>query len=275
MISVSNPADFQGLASLRAAALQNSPEAAKEVAVQFEALVIGDLLKSARQSSLHSGLLDGPGSEHYYDMFDQQVAIEIARKGGFGFATEIQQHLNNNPSPEQPPWRPDSREDFVRAIWGHAVSAGQALGVAPEAVVAHAALETGWGKSMPEFAGGQPTFNLFGIKAGESWRGAQVGRATLEFEGGVPRQRTEPFRAYGSLADAFQDYVKLLQQSHYEGVPGSGGDIGEFANNLKAGGYATDPDYANKLVNVGNSPELAEVIRELKSTRSEPTQARN
>ena len=275
MISVSNAADFQGLAGLRVAALADDPAAAKEVAVQFEALVIGDLLKTARQSSLHSGLLDGPGSEHYYDMFDQQVAIEIARKGGFGFANEVHTHLQNTPAqPERPPWRPDTREDFVRAIWGHAVTAGNAIGVAPEAIVAHAALETGWGKSMPEFANGQPTFNIFGIKGGGNWRGPQVGRATLEFEGGVPRRRTEPFRAYNTLGDAFQDYVKLLQQPHYKEVAGSG-NIVEFATRLKAGGYATDPDYIGKLVNVGTGPEFSNLIRGLKSASAAPTQARN
>ena len=128
---------------------------------------------------------------------------------------------------------------------------------------------------MPELAGGQPTFNLFGIKAGESWQGARVGRATLEFEGGVPRRRTEPFRAYDSLGGAFQDYVKLLQQPRYEGVQGAGSDIGEFAKSLKAGGYATDPDYVSKLVNISNSPEFSKAISELKSAGAVPTQARN
>jgi len=208
-------------------------------------------------------------------MFDQQVALDIARNGGFGFADEISQHLNSQPAPQQPPWRPENREDFVRAIWGHAVTAGEALGVAPEVVVAHAALETGWGKAMPEFSGGQPTFNLFGIKAGESWHGARVGRATLEFQGGIPQRRTEPFRAYGSLADGFQDYVKLLQKPHYEGVMGSGNDIGAFAANIKAGGYATDPDYVNKLVNLAASPEFNRLVGTLKSSPAAPTQARN
>ena len=274
MISVTNPTDFQGLAGIRAAALEHNPEAAREVAVQFEALVIGELLKSARESSLSDGLLDGPGSDHYHSMFDQQVALDIARNGGFGFADQIEQHLSDQPPP-QLAWRPQNREDFVQAIWGHAVTAGEALGVAPEAIVAHAALETGWGQSMPEFSSGQPTFNLFGIKAGESWHGARVGRATLEFEAGIPQRRTEPFRAYGSLADGFQDYVKLLQKPHYGGVIGSGNDIGEFAANLKAGGYATDPDYINKLVKLADSPEFHRLIGELKSSPTTPTQARN
>jgi len=275
MISVTSPTDFQGLAGIRAAALENNPAAAREVAVQFEALVIGELLKSARESSLSDGLLDGPGSDHYHSLFDQQVALDIARNGGFGFADEIAQHLSDQPAPQQPPWRPENREDFVQAIWGHAERAGQALGVAPEAVVAHAALETGWGRSMPEFSGGQPTFNLFGIKAGESWQGARVGRTTLEFEAGIPQRRTEPFRAYGSLADGFQDYVKLLQQPHYGGVIGSGSNIGEFAANLKAGGYATDPDYVNKLVKLAASPEFNRLVGTLKSSPTAPTQARN
>ena len=275
MISVTTPTDMQGLAGLRTAALEHNPQAAHEVAVQFEALIIGELLKSARQNSLGDSLLDGPGSDHYYSLFDQQVALDMARNGGFGFADEIRQHLPDPPEAELPPWRPENREDFVRSIWGHAVAAGKALGVAPEAVVAHAALETGWGRSMPEFSGGQPTFNLFGIKAGEGWDGARVGRATLEFEAGIPQRRTEPFRAYRSLADGFQDYVKLLQQPRYEGVIGSGSNIGDFAVELKAGGYATDPDYVDKLVNLAGSPEFDRLIGALKSSPAPPTQARN
>ena len=275
MISVTSPTDLQGLAGLRTAAIEHNPEAAYEVAVQFEALVIGELLKTARQSSLGDGLLDGPGSDHYHSLFDQQVALDMARHGGFGFANEISQHLNSQPPVEQTPWRPENREDFVRAIWGHAVAAGETLRVAPEAIVAHAALETGWGRSMPEFSGGQPTFNLFGIKGGESWHGASVGRTTLEFEAGIPRRRMEPFRAYGSLADGFQDYVKLLQKPHYGGVIGSGSNISEFAANLKAGGYATDPDYVNKLVKLAASPEFNRLVGTLKSSPSAPTQARN
>ncbi len=275
MISVTTPTDMQGLAGLRTAALEHNPQAAHEVAVQFEALIIGELLKSARQSSLGDSLLDGPGSDHYYSLFDQQVALDMARNGGFGFADEIRQHLPDPPEAELPPWRPENREDFVRSIWGHAVAAGKTLGVAPEVVVAHAALETGWGRSMPEFSGGQPTFNLFGIKAGESWQGARVGRATLEFEAGIPQRRTEPFRAYRSLADGFQDYVKLLQQARYEGVIGSGSNIGDFAAELKAGGYATDPDYVDKLVNLARSPEFDRLIGSLKSSPAPPTQARN
>jgi flagellar protein FlgJ len=101
---------------------------------------------------------------------------------------------------------------------------------------------------MPRGPGGEPSYNLFGIKAGAAWRGDAVNSTTTEYEAGVAGTRVERFRAYGSAAGGISDYVELLKGSpRYAAALGTGGDSGAFALALQRGGYATDPDYARKL----------------------------
>ena len=143
---------------------------------------------------------------------------------------------------------PEMRESFVREMLPYARDAAQQLGVEPRTLIAHAALETGWGRSMPRGPGGEPSYNLFGIKAGAAWRGDAVNSTTTEYEAGVAGTRVERFRAYGSAAGGISDYVELLKGSpRYAAALGTGGDSGAFALALHRGGYATDPDYARKL----------------------------
>jgi len=145
-------------------------------------------------------------------------------------------------------WPPTSREDFIRQVWPHAQAAARQLGVHPATLVAHAALETGWGQSVPAGSNGVPSYNLFGIKAGGQWSGAAVASRTVEFANGVASPRYEQFRAYASPADSFSDYTALLNGSpRYAAVKGTGSDVGAFAAALQRGGYATDPQYAAKL----------------------------
>ncbi len=154
---------------------------------------------------------------------------------------------------------------FVRDLWPSAVSAGAELGVDPRTLIAHAALETGWGKSMPGSASGPCSHNLFGIKSKNSWSGESVASRTVEFAGGVASLRTEKFRAYASTSDCFADYVALLRgEPRYAQALGTGADVTAFGNALQQGGYATDPHYAAKLAAVANS---------LKQTGSPPLTA--
>jgi len=144
-----------------------------------------------------------------------------------------------------------SKADFVRTMWPHAQRASAQLGVDPHALVAQAALETGWGRAVPSQAGGASSFNLFGIKAGSSWSGATASVPTLEFDEGVAVRKVERFRAYDSPADSFDDYARLISgTSRYENARGAGGDVATFASALQAGGYATDPNYAQKVIAV-------------------------
>lgn len=138
--------------------------------------------------------------------------------------------------------------EFAQRMWRHAAAAGNAIGVPPEFLVAQAALETGWGRKELRFADGRPTHNLFNIKAGRSWNGPTMEVIATEYVNGAERQQVERFRAYGSYAEAFADYARLIQ-SRYAGVVGSR-DALSFARGLQEGGYATDPRYAEKLMRV-------------------------
>lgn len=144
-------------------------------------------------------------------------------------------------------WPPASPQEFVDTVLPHAQAAAQRLGVDPVTLVAHAALETGWGKHVPCNADGSSGFNLFGIKATPAWQGQSTGAATLEYEQGVAVKRVERFKTYASPADCFSDYAKLLAGQRYTGARNTQGDAAQFADALQQGGYATDPLYASKL----------------------------
>ena len=144
--------------------------------------------------------------------------------------------------------RTTTKQDFITSLLPHAERAARALGVDPHALIAQAALETGWGKSLPSSADGNSSFNLFGIKAGASWNGATVASRTLEFDSGVAVTKQEKFRAYDSAADSFNDYAALIGRTpRYAAARNTGSDVHAFAQALQAGGYATDPNYAQKL----------------------------
>lgn len=147
-------------------------------------------------------------------------------------------------------------QSFVSTLLPHAEVVSAATGIPARFLVAHAALESGWGKAEPRFADGRPSYNLFGIKAGSQWQGAVVEATTTEYENGVPGKRIERFRAYGSYAEAFDDYARLLAQNpRYADVVASR-DAAGFARGLQRAGYATDPAYAAKLERVIGSPQL-------------------
>jgi flagellar protein FlgJ len=152
------------------------------------------------------------------------------------------------------PSAPGSRVAFLESILPAATKAAQALGVSPRSILAQAALETGWGRSMPLDAQGRPSLNLFGIKATPSWRGATAASETTEFFGGQATRQVERFRAYDSFEASFADHARLLSSSaRYAGALNSGDDTHTYAKALQTGGYATDPHYARKLVAVAES----------------------
>ena len=123
-------------------------------------------------------------------------------------------------------------------------------------MIAQAALETGWGKYQLRDANGQPSYNLFNIKAGRSWQGGTVSVAATEYVDGRALSETSRFRAYGSYRESFRDYARLIGTSpRYAEVVGQQ-DAASFARELQAAGYATDPRYAEKLTRIINGPTL-------------------
>ncbi len=150
--------------------------------------------------------------------------------------------------------------DFVNRVWPHAVEAARSLGVPPHFLVAHSALESGWGKSEIRTPDGSPTYNVFGIKAGRSWQGASVEVQTTEYVDGVAQTAREKFRVYGSYGEAFQDYANLLRGSpRFSGVLGQQ-DGTQFARSLQQSGYATDPLYADKLGRIIGGTTLRQAL---------------
>jgi peptidoglycan hydrolase FlgJ len=150
--------------------------------------------------------------------------------------------------------------DFAGRVWPHAAEASRSTGVPAHFLVAHAALESGWGKSEIRRPDGSTSHNLFGIKAGRNWQGETVEVMTTEYVNGQPQQQREKFRAYGSYAEAFQDYARLLAGNpRFSGVLGQQ-DGTAFARSLQQAGYATDPMYADKLARIINGGTLRQAL---------------
>ena len=140
------------------------------------------------------------------------------------------------------------RISFIQRLLPYAQRAASQLGVSADNLIAQAALETGWGRHLPSATGGSSN-NLFGVKAGSSWSGASAPSPTTEYSEGQPTRQSQLFRAYGSVQQGVDDYVGLLQrQPGYQGALGTGDNVVAFATALQRGGYATDPDYVQKLV---------------------------
>jgi peptidoglycan hydrolase FlgJ len=262
-------ADFQGIAALKNDAKAQAPTALKEAARQFESLFTQMLLKSMREANKSFGedsLFGSDQADMYQDMFDDQIAMQMSKGKGLGLADMLVRQLQGgvgattqgqeaSATPKTQALTPiaSSKDDFLRTMRPHAEQAAREIGVDPDALLAQAALETGWGRSMPCNAQGECSFNLFGIKAGSQWSGATVNVPTLEFESGIPVRKVERFRAYDSPADSFRDYAALIRDSsRYASARGAGDNVEAFASALQQGGYATDPNYAQKIAAVAD-----------------------
>ncbi len=260
--------DLNGLAALRRAAKQDQQQALPAVAKQFEALFMQTLLKNMRAADLGGGILESDQTRLYSGMADDQLSTQLVKGKGLGIAdmlvrqlsgkTQIPSSIEHNSSiasftPSAAPLvtnqdRSASPQAFIRNLWPYAQQAAARLGVDPQALLAQAALETGWGQRQINHPDGRPSFNFFGIKAMGDWQGGKVNVPTLEYEDGIAVRRQESFRAYNSMAEAFQDYAHLLSQNpRYQSALKSGGNGEAFADALQESGYATDPNYAAKL----------------------------
>jgi len=151
----------------------------------------------------------------------------------------------------------DSPQAFVSAIMPHAKAAAKKLGVPAEVLVAQSALETGWGKHVPKDASGRPNFNFFGIKADSNWQGSRQTSTTLEFNGHAMVKKQASFRAYHQVGESFDDLVNFLQSNpRYQQALSVKHDPVAFARALQKAGYATDPQYADKLIAIMRSGRI-------------------
>tara|TARA_R110002095_G_scaffold97941_5_gene86000 strand:+ start:1945 stop:2940 length:996 start_codon:yes stop_codon:yes gene_type:complete len=158
----------------------------------------------------------------------------------------------------------DSPEQFIQQLMPVAEGVAAAAGVAPEMLVAQAALETGWGKYLPRHTDGSSSHNLFGIKADQRWSGERVTTTTLEFRDGLAQREKAAFRAYGSYEQSMQDYVQFLSQSpRYQAALEQAHDPRSYTQQLQLAGYATDPDYSNKIMGILDSDLLQNALGNL------------
>ncbi len=259
----------------------NSPAALEALAGQVEALFLQMMLKSMRDASTGDPL-DSNEMGMYQDMFDKQVALTISQHHGLGLGNLLKRQLSNRaggaapappPSAPAPPTSAPAQgaapgapgtagiaatpAQFVAQVLPTIRRTAAALGVHPLGLLAQAALETGWGQRMPRNADGSPSLNLFAVKAGAQWSGARAPATTVEFAGGVASRQRTAFRAYGSIEEGAGDFAKLLTASpRYREVLAAGADPQAYVERIGRSGYATDPQYANKLSQILNGDTL-------------------
>ena len=285
-ISGSLAVSAQSLDKLRMQAKQSPDQALKLVAQQFETVFMNMMLKSMREATPQDGMFDNEQTKMFTGMLDQQLVQSMSSRG-VGLADIMIKQLSRPASPDiaqtraesvsAMPARPASampvpygdnfvngmknsssqptplQQDFVRRMTPHAVQASQETGVPTHLVMGQAALESGWGRREIRMPDGSTSFNLFGIKAGGNWSGKVAEVVTTEYHNGIASKQVEKFRAYSSYTEAFNDYAHLLRDNpRYAQVLQSGQGSPELAHALQRAGYATDPDYADKLVKVMN-----------------------
>lgn len=264
-------ADGRSLNALKLQAAGKDPAAIKEAAKQFESLFMRELIKSMREATMKSGLTDSPGGDLGADLLDQQLATQMTGMPG-GLSDLIAKQLSGSMDASgkvigdkvasTPPMSASRRaaslaayapktkgpEQFVQRHGHVAERVAQQSGIPASYMLGQAGHETGWGKSEIRRADGSPSFNLFGIKAGKGWTGKVAEVSTTEYVNGVPHKTTARFRAYDSYEDSFKDYARMINNSpRYAKAREQTGSAYAFASGLQRAGYATDPDYANKL----------------------------
>src|SRR5260221_12091012 len=257
--------DLNGLAALKAD--PTSPQAISAVASQVEALFLQMMLKSMRDASMGDEL-DGNEMGVYQDMFDKQVALTISQHEDLGIGAILKRQLTGKTAPAAPKTASGgvsappqvlakTPAEFVDQVMPAIRRAATALGLNPLGLLAQAALETGWGQRMARNADGSPSLNMFGVKAGDGWTGARATADTVEFSNGVAAQRRTAFRAYGSIEESVSDFANVLKKSpRYRDAIAAGGDVHAYIDRIGKSGYATDPEYANKLSQILNSGVL-------------------
>ena len=271
--------DTRSLNNLKLEAGQNSPDAAKEAAKQFESLFMRELIKSMRDATMKSGLLDGAQGDLGSDMLDQQLSVQMSGQPG-GLSEAIARQLSRQMGVAEPTFSvpstlslpqvtgragvatkaavspinttpaPKGRDDFVQHLSSTAEAVAKESGIPASFMLGQAGHETGWGRSEIRNKDGSTSFNLFGIKAGKGWTGKVAEVTTTEYINGVPRKVVAKFRAYDSYEDSFRDYARLITDNpRYEKAQATArtGSAVAYAAELQKAGYATDPEYARKL----------------------------
>lgn len=266
------------------------------VAQKFEALFVKQLLDSAFKDGF-AGIGDSGQAGQINSLWTQQLSDSITQGRGLGLQASLVAALGGMPAVQGPASattaltsgvisverlralpdadaplaaitraRPplmdaiNSPDDFIRILEPGIREAAAELGVSPRILMAQAALETGWGQHMPAIESGS-SYNVFGIKASRDWTGDQVSSRTTEFVNGQAQQMVEPFRGYRNVAESVRDYVQFIKtQPRYANALEHGGSDQRYIRGIAEAGYATDPQYASRVLQVADSPRLAGLI---------------
>ncbi|MGD8107187.1 flagellar assembly peptidoglycan hydrolase FlgJ [Pantoea sp. FN0302] len=273
--------DTASLDSLKQLAKQDAQRGLQAAAQQMEGLFVQMMLKSMRAASFKDGLFNSQQSEMFTAMYDQQLSQDMAAHGKIGLAEVMVQQLGGVPTATTggTPAEFSSRQlpagriffpppaasmavpvgqakltapggGFISRLLAPAVEVSRQTGIPHQLILAQAALESGWGNKEIPRENGQPSYNLFGIKATPGWKGETTEITTTEYINGVAKKVKAAFRVYHSYTDALHDYSKLLiNNSRYQNVT-LAKTPEQAAQALQDGGYATDPQYAKKLIDI-------------------------
>jgi peptidoglycan hydrolase FlgJ len=259
--------DINGLAALKKD--PDSPQAISAVAQQVEALFLQMMLKSMREAG-SAQETDSNEMGMYQDMFDKQVALSISQHADLGIGRLLRRQLTGKTAPAAVKASSGAANlgsamptpaDFVNRMMPPIRRAASALGLNPAGLLAQAALETGWGQRMPRNPDGSSSFNMFGIKAGDGWTGARAVADSMEVTNGVATPTRTAFRAYGSIEESVDDFASVLKNSpRYREAIAAGADAQAYIAHIGKSGYATDPEYGNKLNQILHSDALQAAV---------------
>lgn len=281
--------DVQSLSGLKRE-LSDSPEKGlRQVTQQLEATFVQMMLKSMRSALPQDGLFSSEQTQMLTSMYDQQIAQDLAQKG-LGFGDMMYQQLAQSQGlsvegvlkpldstlmdalPTQAMAQivrrfaplgdalsapvqkikslSSNSQDFISKLMEPAKAASQKSGISHFLILAQAALESGWGRREILTTEGKASHNVFGIKAGKSWKGPVTNIMTTEVINGKSVKMRDNFRVYGSYQEAIADYINLLTENprYQEVKTAQSPEIA--ARRLHQAGYATDPSYSDKLISL-------------------------
>ncbi|WP_330982045.1 MULTISPECIES: flagellar assembly peptidoglycan hydrolase FlgJ [Enterobacterales] len=281
--------DAQSLNELKMKAGQDPRANLKPVARQVEGMFVQMMLKSMRDALPKDGLFSSDQTRLYTSMYDQQIAQQLTAGKGLGLADEMVKQMaaaqgEVKDTPAQVPLKFDletvtsyqnsaltqmvrkampkaptatdaadltgGSQDFLAQLSLPAKLASEQSGIPHHLILAQAALESGWGQRQIRRENGEPSFNLFGVKASSDWKGKVTEITTTEFENGEMKKVKARFRVYSSYLDALSDYVGLLTRNPRYAAVTKAATPEQGAQALQNAGYATDPNYARKLTSM-------------------------
>jgi len=265
--------DINSLQSLKS--LDDRDAALRQVAQQFESQFLHMMIKSMRDANAvfeQDSMFSSNESRFYRDMHDHQMALSLAQgsRGGIGIADALYNQLkatnpvektainslpvvnaslNTSGTDSLSSAFSGSPEEFTEWLRPMVSVAAEKLGVHPDILVAQSALETGWGKHVIKNNDGSSSFNLFNIKASRQWEGNTVEVPTLEYRQGALSPELAKFKSYDDPQQSIDDYVSLISQNpRYQQALNA--DAETYIRQLQTAGYATDPDYSEKVLNI-------------------------